>query len=61
VAQHGPTSPENTVKAHGVALSHFVQFCQEAGVTMPLEISFRHVEFFMGLQLERGRAATTVN
>jgi len=28
---------------------------------MPPDVSFRHIEFYMGLELERGRAATTVN
>ncbi len=52
----------NTVRSYGEDLKTFVGFCEQAGVSKPADVSFRHLEFYMGwLQAERGLKASSVN
>ena len=53
---------ENTVRSYGEDLKTFVGFCEQAGLSKPDDVSFRHLEFYLGwLQKERGVKATTAN
>ena len=53
---------ENTVRSYGKDLKTFVGFCEQAGLSKPDDVSFRHLEFYLGwLQKERGVKATTAN
>jgi site-specific recombinase XerD len=53
---------ENTVRSYGEDLKTFVGFCEQAGLAKPDDVSFRHLEFYLGwLQKERGVKATTAN
>jgi site-specific recombinase XerD len=53
---------ENTVRSYGEDLKTFIRFCEEAELSKPDEVSFRHLEFYLGwLQKERGLKATSAN
>jgi integrase/recombinase XerD len=53
---------ENTVRSYGEDLKTFLGFCEQAGLSKPDDVSFRHLEFFLGwLQKERGLKATSAN
>jgi site-specific recombinase XerD len=53
---------ENTVRSYGEDLKSFVGFCEQAGLSKPDDVSFRHIEFYLGwLQTERGLKATSAN
>lgn len=53
---------ENTVLSYGEDLKTFCQFCEVAGLAKPDDVSFRHLEFYLGwLQRERGLKATSAN
>jgi integrase/recombinase XerD len=53
---------ENTVRSYGEDLKTFLRFCEQAGLSQPDEVSFRHLEFYLGwLQKERGLTATSAN
>ena len=40
---------ENTVRSYGEDLKTFVGFCEQAGLSKPDDVSFRHIEFYNGL------------
>jgi site-specific recombinase XerD len=53
---------ENTVRSYGEDLKTFVGFCEQAGLSKPDDVSFRHIEFYLGwLQAERGLQASSAN
>jgi site-specific recombinase XerD len=53
---------ESTVRSYGEDLKSFLGFCEQAGLAKPDDVSFRHLEFYLGwLQTERGVKATTAN
>jgi site-specific recombinase XerD len=53
---------ENTVRSYGEDLKTFLGFCEQAGLSQPDDVSFRHLEFFLGwLQKERGLKASSAN
>jgi site-specific recombinase XerD len=53
---------ENTVRSYGEDLKTFLGFCEQAGLSKPDDVSFRHLEFFLGwLQKERGLKARSAN
>src|SRR5688500_16711031 len=52
---------EHTVRGYGADLAKFLEFCEQAKLTMPADVNFRHIEFFMGVQVERGQAVASVN
>jgi site-specific recombinase XerD len=53
---------ENTVRSYGEDLKTFLGFCEQAELSKPDDVSFRHLEFYLGwLQKERGVKATTAN
>jgi integrase len=53
---------ENTVLAYGQDLETFLGFCAQAGLSRPDDVSFRHLEFYLGwLQTERGLKASSAN
>ena len=53
---------ENTVKSYGYDLKTFLEFAQEAKLRRPDDVTFRHLESFLGwLQTTRGASASTAN
>jgi integrase/recombinase XerD len=53
---------ENTVRSYGEDLKTFLAFCEQAELSKPEDVSFRHLEFYLGwLQTERGLKATSAN
>jgi len=53
---------ENTVRGYSEDLKTFFGFCEQAGLSKPDDVNFRHLEFFLGwLQKERGLKATSAN
>jgi hypothetical protein len=53
---------ENTVRGYGEDLKTFFLFAEQAGLSKPDDVNFRHLEFFLGwLQKERGLKATSAN
>jgi integrase/recombinase XerD len=53
---------ENTVRSYGEDLKMFLGFCEQAGLAKPDDVSFRHLEFYLGwLQTERGLQARSAN
>ena len=53
---------ENTVLAYGQDLETFLGFCGQAGLSKPDDVTFRHLEFYLGwLQTERGLKASSAN
>ena len=53
---------ENTVLSYGEDLKTFLRFCEQAGLSKPDEVTFRHLEFYLGwLQAERRLKATSAN
>jgi integrase/recombinase XerC len=53
---------ENTVRSYGEDLKTFLGFCEQAGLSKPDDVSFRHLEFYLGwLQTERGLKASSAN
>jgi site-specific recombinase XerD len=53
---------ENTVLGYGEDLKTFVGFCEQAGLSKPDDVTFRHLEFYLGwLQAERKLKATSAN
>ena len=53
---------ENTVRGYGEDLKTFLRFCEEAGLSKPEDVSFQHIEFYLGwLQTERGLKASSAN
>ena len=53
---------ENTVRSYGEDLKTFLRFCERAGLAKPDDVSFRHLEFYLGwLQKQRGLKATSAN
>lgn len=52
----------NTVKSYGFDLGAFLEFAELADLHQPEDVTFRHVEFYLGwLQTERGVKASTCN
>lgn len=52
----------NTVRGYGEDLRTFLGFCAWAELAKPGDVTFRHLEFYLGwLQQERGVAARTAN
>jgi site-specific recombinase XerD len=52
----------NTVLGYGADLKTFLRFCEQADLSQPDEVTFRHLEFYLGwLQKERGLKATSAN
>lgn len=52
----------NTVLSYGEDLKTFLRFCAPAGLSKPDDVTFRHVEFYLGwLQAERGLKASSAN
>jgi site-specific recombinase XerD len=55
-------SRENTVRSYGEDLKTFLAFCEQAELSKPDDVSFGHLEFYLGwLQTERGLKATSAN
>lgn len=53
---------ENTVRSYGEDLRTFLGFCETAGLAKPDDVTFRHLEFYLGwLQQERGLKASSAN
>ncbi len=53
---------ENTVRSYGQDLETFLGFCASAGLVRPDDVTFRHLEFYLGwLQTERGLKASSAN
>jgi len=53
---------ENTVRGYGEDLKAFLGFCEQAGLSKPEDVSFRHLEFYLGwLQEDRGIKARSAN
>jgi integrase/recombinase XerD len=53
---------ENTVQSYGEDLKMFLGFCAHAALSLPDEVTFRHLEFYLGwLQAERGLKASSAN
>jgi site-specific recombinase XerD len=53
---------ENTVRAYGEDLKTFLGFCETAALSKPDDVTFRHLEFFVGwLQKERALKASSAN
>ena len=53
---------ENTVQAYREDLKTFLDFCGQAELSKPDDVTFRHIEFYLGwLQQERGLKATSAN
>ena len=53
---------ENTVRGYGEDLKAFLGFCEQAGLSKPDEVSFRHLEFYLGwLQEDRGIKPRSAN
>jgi site-specific recombinase XerD len=53
---------ENTVRSYGEDLKTFLGFCAQAGLSKPDDVTFRHLEFYLGwLQSERGLKAASAN
>jgi integrase/recombinase XerD len=53
---------ENTVRSYGEDLKTFFLFAEQAGLSKPDDVNFRHLEFFLGwLQKERGLKASSAN
>jgi site-specific recombinase XerD len=53
---------ENTVKSYSYDLKVFLEFAAEAKLRRPDDVTFRHLEFFLGwLQTTRGARASTAN
>jgi integrase/recombinase XerD len=52
----------NTVLGYGADLKTFLRFCEPADLSQPDEVTFRHLEFYLGwLQKERGLKASSAN
>jgi integrase/recombinase XerD len=52
----------NTVAAYGYDLSRFLEFCEQAELTTPAAVDFRHVEFYLGwLQTTHQASPQTAN
>jgi site-specific recombinase XerD len=52
----------STVRSYGEDLKTFLRFCEEAGLSKPDDVSFRHLEFYIGwLQQERGLQPASAN
>jgi len=52
----------NTVQSYGEDLKSFLGFSEQAGLAKLDDVSFRHLEFYLGwLQKERGLKATSAN
>lgn len=52
----------NTVRSYGEDLRTFLGFCMRAELAKPDDVTFRHLEFYLGwLQQERGLAARSAN
>src|SRR5690349_1945540 len=52
----------NTVKSYGYDLKVFLEFAAEANLTRPDDVTFRHLEFFLGwLQTARDARPSTAN
>ncbi|MGH9894880.1 MAG: tyrosine-type recombinase/integrase, partial [bacterium] len=52
---------ENTCRAYETNLAAFLAFCGQAGITDPGAVKVQHVEFYLGVLLERGLQPTSVN
>ena len=53
---------ENTVRSYGEDLKTFLGFCEQVGLSKPADVSFRHIEFYLGwLQADRGLKASSAN
>jgi integrase/recombinase XerD len=53
---------ETTVRSYGEDLKTFVGFCETAGLEKPDDVSFRHIEFYLGwLQEDRGIKPRSAN
>jgi site-specific recombinase XerD len=53
---------ENTVTAYGQDLGSFLRFCAEGGLARPDDVTFRHVELYLGwLRQVKQAKATTAN
>ncbi len=53
---------DNTLAAYGRDLSSFLAFADRAGLTRPADVTFEHVELYLGaIQHERGVSARTAN
>jgi site-specific recombinase XerD len=51
----------NTVAGYGHDLESFVAFCAQAELTEPGAVTFRQIEFYLGLLIERGLKPQTAN
>jgi site-specific recombinase XerD len=50
------------VRSYGEDLKAFLGFCEAAGLSKPDDVTFRHLEFYLGwLQRERGLKASSAN
>jgi site-specific recombinase XerD len=53
---------ENTVRSYGEDLKTFLGFCEQAPLSKPDDVNFRHLEFYLGwLQEEHGLKASSAN
>jgi site-specific recombinase XerD len=53
---------DNTVRSYGEDLKSFLGFCETAGLSKPDDVSFRHLEFYVGwLQQQRGLKPASAN
>jgi len=52
---------ENTVRSYGEDLKRFLGFCAEADLSKPGDVTFRHIEFYLGLLQTRGLKASSAN
>jgi site-specific recombinase XerD len=53
---------DNTVRSYAEDFKTFLQFCAAANLNRPEQVTFRHLEFYLGwLQKERGVSPQTAN
>jgi len=53
---------DNTVRSYGEDFKTFLAFCAAADLEQPEQVTFRHIEFYLGwLQKERGLKASSAN